>query len=224
MNPDKSLTLGPPSKQKLAMTTAVAIGVAAILLFTIVLPFEYGIDPLRTGAALGLKASSAPPEAISAPIGSTAYKPVQEGPIAYYAAAYQTDSTEFTLGPYEYVEYKYRLESGAAMLYSWKATGPVNHDFHGERDGNTEAKKEESFDKKNRREGHGTFTAPFSGIHGWYWENPGGETIKVALTSAGFYSSAVEFRFDRTRHPHELTPLKSAPSSLKPGSTVNVHD
>jgi hypothetical protein len=210
MNQDKNLqALEPPSKKKLAMTTAIAIGVAAILLITVILPFEYGIDPLRTGALIGLKANTAKPEAIPAPAGATDYKPVQEGPVGYYAAAYRTDSTEFTLGPYEYVEYKYRLESGATMLYSWKASGTVNHDFHADRDGG-DANKPESFDKKSRSEGHGVFTAPFSGIHGWFWENPGGETIKVRIASAGFYSGAMEFRFDRTRHPHELMPLKSA--------------
>lgn len=223
MNHDKSApALEPPSRQKLAKTTAIAVGVAAVLLFTVILPFEYGIDPLRTGAALGLKTNSAPPEAISAPPGSTMYKPVQEGPIGYYAAGYQTDATQFTLGPYEYVEYKYRLEGGASMLYSWKATGTVNHDFHAERDDAAEGRKEESFDKKSRRDGHGTFTAPFSGIHGWYWENPGGQTITVSIASAGFYSSAVEIRFDRTRHPHVLTPLKSTAPSPKPDSTAGV--
>jgi hypothetical protein len=193
-----------PSKRRLAMTTAIALAVAVLLLVTIVLPAEYGVDPLGTGRALGVNAISAPvSKAEAPPAGATMYKPVQVGPIGYYAAPYKIDSTEFRLGPYEYVEYKYRLEKGGGLLFSWTSTGDVIHDFHGQPEGGGSG-SEESFDKKPRRDGNGVLTAPFSGIHGWYWENPGGGTIMVKITSAGFYSSATEFRFDRTRHPHEL--------------------
>lgn len=197
-----------PSKRRLAVTTAIALCVAGLLLVTIVLPAEYGVDPLGTGRAVGLSAISAPvSKAEAPPAGATMYTPAQVGPIGYYAAPYKIDSTEFKLGPYEYVEYKYRLEKGAGMLFSWTSTSDVMHDFHGQPDGGG-SKSEESFDKKPRREGNGVLAAPFSGIHGWYWENPGGETITVKVTSAGFYSTATEFRFDRTRHPHELkTPI-----------------
>ncbi len=191
-----------PSKRRLALTTVIALGIAIMLLVSVVLPAEYGVDPLGTGRALGLVAISAPvAKAETAPTGATAYTPDQMGPISYYASSYKTDSTEFQLGPYEYVEYKYGLEKGAGMVFSWTATADVRHDFHGQPEGGGSG-SEESFDKKPRREGHGVLTAPFSGIHGWYWENPGGETITVRITSAGYYSSATEFRFDR--HPHEL--------------------
>src|SRR5436190_6478062 len=43
-----------PSKKKIAAATAVALLVAGLLLVTVVLPAEYGIDPLGTGAALRL--------------------------------------------------------------------------------------------------------------------------------------------------------------------------
>jgi hypothetical protein len=111
------------------------------------------------------------------------------------------------LGPYEYVEYKYRLEKDASMLYSWTADGGLLHDLHGDRDG-APANASESFDKEARRQANGTFTAPFTGIHGWYWENPGGDTITVSLASAGFYASAVEIRFDKSRHQRALAAVK----------------
>ena len=47
-------TIEMPSKSTLAKATGIAFVVALILLFTVVLPAEYGFDPLRTGAALGL--------------------------------------------------------------------------------------------------------------------------------------------------------------------------
>ena len=194
-----------PSRRQLAATTGWALMVAAGLLVTVVLPAEYGIDPLRTGRALGLTRLSAPLEtpAILAPPAGSALLPVLDGPIAHYPRAFKTDTAQFVLGPYEFVEYKYRLEKGAAMLYSWTGTAAVIHDFHGDPDGAGEDAAV-SHEKKARRDGNGAFTAPFSGIHGWYWENPGAEAITVTLTTAGFYSSAIEIRSDRTRKIHEL--------------------
>lgn len=194
-----------PSKRNLAITTVAALAVATTILVTTVLPAEYGLDPLGAGEALGLMAMSRPPtaEAVAPPTGASAVKPVTEGPIARYTATFKRDSTAFTLGPYEYVEYKYHLESGASMLYSWQASAAVIHDFHGELDG--DPNKVTSFDKSNRQDDYGAFAAPFNGIHGWYWENPGGEPITITLTSSGFYASALEFRVDKTRVPHELS-------------------
>ena len=40
----------------------------------------------------------------------------------------------------------------------------------------------------------GTLTAPFPGIHGWYWENTTDKEVTVTLKSAGFYNLAHEFR------------------------------
>lgn len=209
------LTSEPPSKRKLAVTTAIALAVAGVLLVTIVLPAEYGLDPLHTGAALGLTALSAPTaaKAVEVPAGATMYKPVQDGPISYYSAAYKVDSTVLKLGPYEYLEYKYRLEKDASMMFSWTATAAVTHDFHGDPGSGKGA--EQSYDKKDRQASSGTLIAPFAGMHGWFWENPSGETITITLNSAGFYSSAMESRSDRTRRAHELTPLKPTPETGK---------
>lgn len=214
MSPDLS-TPQPPSKRKLAVTTAIAMAVAIVLLATVVLPAEYGLDPLHTGAMLGLSALSAPPAAKAVPIpaGATEFKPVQDGPIGYYNAAYKADSAELKLGPYEYLEYKYRMEKDASLLFSWSASAAVTHDFHG--DPGTGKGSEQSYDKKDRQSSSGTLVAPFAGMHGWYWENPSGETITIRLNSAGFYSSAMEFRSDRTRRAHELTPMKPVPETGK---------
>ena len=99
------------------------------------------------------------------------------------------------------------------MLYSWTATAALRHDMHGERvAGATDGPPEQSFDKQDRRQAHGSLTAPFAGIHGWYWENPGGETITIRLTSAGYYTSAVEIRSDRTRRTRTLRTIDTLPT------------
>ncbi len=194
-----------PSVRTLAKTTAWALLVAVAILVTIVLPAEYNRDPLGTGRALGLTRLSAPPvaEPVARPAGGVVLAPQQRGPAAVYPAPFKTDSTQFVLGPYEFVEYKYHLAKGATMLYSWKGSAPVIHDFHGDEDGSIDSPV--SYDKKGSDQEAGEFTAPFSGIHGWYWENPGAETITITITSAGFYSSALEFRSDHTRRQHDLT-------------------
>lgn len=203
----------PPSKRKLAVTTALALAVAGLLLVTVVLPAEYGLDPLRTGAALGLTAMSAPAaaKAVEPPAGATMYKPVQQGPAGLYSAPYRVDSTVLKLGPYEYLEYKYRLEKDASLMFSWTASAALAHDFHG--DPGSGNGPEQSYDKKDRQASSGTLVAPFAGMHGWFWENPGGDTVTIALQSSGFYSAAIESRSDRSRRAHELTPLKPSPET-----------
>ena len=213
---DDVRTLAAPSLARLIKTTIAALVAAGIILAAFVLPAEYAIDPLGTGRLLGLTRIAAPPLAPAdvPPADGVALAPVMRGPIGEYPGGFKLDVFTIELAPYEYVEYKYRLEKGATMLYSWTATGGVVHDFHGERASTADGgPSEESFDKQDRRQASASFSAPFSGIHGWYWENPSGEPIKIQLTSAGFYTSAVEIRSDRSRRTPPLRTLDSLSSS-----------
>lgn len=210
-----------PSLSTLARTTAIALVVAGVILVTAVLPAEYGVDPVGTGRWLGLTDIAAPP---LDPVEMTrsegaALKPKANGPISEYPGQFKFDVYEIVLQPYEYVEYKYQLEQGATMTYSWTASAPVLQDFHGERAGGVEngAPAEESFDKRDRQAADGSFTAPFAGIHGWYWENPGGQPVTVRLTTSGFYNAAVEIRSDRTR---TARPLRALDTLTPPGNVA----
>lgn len=216
----RSATAGTPSLARLATTTAIAVVVAGVLLVTVVLPAEYGLDPLGTGRWLGLTDIAAPPVAIVETVRAEGapLRPVQRGPVGEYPSDFAFDVFELELEPYEYVEYKYRLEQGATMLYAWTASGPVDHDFHGDREGgaNADGPAEVSYDKDTRRQASGSFTAPFTGIHGWFWENSGSDRVTIRLTSSGFYTSAVEIRSDRSRHPRTLQRLDALPSPSSP--------
>jgi hypothetical protein len=199
-----NVPLNIPSTRSLMRATAIAAAVAATVLVTVVLPAEYGLDPLGTGKLLGLTVLTDPVMAPPAlPGGEAKLVPVQNGPTALYPGEFRVDSRRLVLGPYEYIEFKYRLEQGATMLFSWKASGDVAHDFHGDADG-APADASQSYDKQTRRSADGSFIAPFSGIHGWFWENPGGEEMTIALTAAGFFTTAHEFHSDRTRRQHEV--------------------
>jgi hypothetical protein len=198
----------PHSRKQIAIASGIALLVALTLLVTIVVPAEYGVDPLGTGRALGLTALSGAAVAAApvAPPQGTALAPVAEGSFALYPGEYKVDSREFVLGPYEYIEYKYHLEKNATMLFSWSSTGDVLQEFHGDPDG-APSNASQSYDKNPRRKADGSFLAPFSGIHGWYWENPDGESVTVKVTTAGFYTQAHEFHFNGTRQTKEVRAL-----------------
>jgi hypothetical protein len=116
--------------------------------------------------------------------------------IAPQERVFQNETVSFKIAPRDSMEYKYRLDKGEALLYSWKATGRVNYELHAEPDGAPRGYAE-SYEKKSSQEAaSGTLTAPFSGIHGWYWENTTNGEVTVTLTAAGFYNMSHEFRKD----------------------------
>ncbi len=184
-----------PSKAAIAKATGIALLAALVILFVAVLPAEYGIDPLKTGRALHLtdlaKATESKPE----PKPAVGARPVA-APAGIYTAQpgiFKTDSEDLSLMPGEGVEIKYHMQKGAGMVYSWKADGPVAFEFHGEPDIKPNKEYFESYelnDKVGADHSHGSFTAPSTGIHGWFWENKGKKEVQIHLVTAGFYANA----------------------------------
>jgi hypothetical protein len=162
----------------LLVATFGALLVATLLLVTVVLPAEYGIDPLGSGKALGLLGLANPE--------GTALSESTD-------AVYVRHQVSFDLAPFESVEFKYRLGRGAGMVYSWLASGPLTVDFHAEPDDAPDGFAE-SFRRGRFHSGNGTYTASFSGIHGWFWENRTMNVVRLDLRSAGFFSQTVKFR------------------------------
>lgn len=183
------------ARERIAVALGAALLVAGLLLVTVILPAEYAVDPLGTGARLGLlelgetgKQVEALNQAASQ--GTTAQGEILTG----QERPFTSESIAFVLAPREGMEYKYRLERGEALLYSWTATQPVNYELHAEPDGAPRGYAQ-SYEKKDATpSASGTLTAPFSGIHGWFWENTTDLPVTVTLKSAGFYNLAHEFR------------------------------
>src|SRR5579863_3915910 len=121
----------PPTKT-IVKATVIAFAAALVILFTAVLPAEYGIDPLRTGKVLGLIGLSKAADTSTAAAGRA--MPVQTGIFTAQPGIYKVDSEDMTLRPGEGVEVKYHMQKGAGMVYGWKATGKVQFEFHGEPD------------------------------------------------------------------------------------------
>jgi hypothetical protein len=207
------------SSRQIAIASLCAFAVAAIVLVTAVLPAEFGIDPVGTGKALGLLAlydADAGPSKSSKPPGpastATAVRPRE----------YRVDARTLPLGPGQAFEFKYRLDKGSGMVYAWSANAPLKYEFHGEP--SDRALQVQSYEKSEGDYASGTLTAPFAGIHGWYWENTGNAPATITITSAGFFTTAEEFRsvFDPVKHKdrvvqttHETRP---APRPSVPGS------
>ena len=60
----------------------------------------------------------------------------EEGsPLHNESQPWRSDRIEFQLAPFEAVEYKYRLDAGASVLFQWQASGEVLYDMHAEPDG-----------------------------------------------------------------------------------------
>ncbi len=162
-----------PSKRTLLEATGIAAAVALAVLVLAILPAEYGIDPTGFGAAIGIKDIAAP--AITEPNLNS----VEE-------TAYRNDTVEIVIPAKSGLEYKFQVGAGSGFVYSWNATGLLYFDFHGEPEGDTTGYFE-SYEEDTRDGGDGNFRAPFTGSHGWYWKNNGGEAVTVVLETAGHY-------------------------------------
>ena len=184
-------------KQRIGVAAGLALLVAGLVLVAVVLPAEYGVDPLGTGARLGLLPLGVIGRQVTALDKAAASRQsAANAVVAPEDHAFHEETVSFEIAPHQFIEYKYRLDQGKALLYSWTATSAVNYELHAEPDG-APAGYAESYEKQtDTREKSGTLTAPFSGIHGWYWENTGNQPVTVTLKSAGFYSIAHEFRKD----------------------------
>jgi len=184
-------------RQRIAVALGAAILVAGLILVTFILPAEFAVDPLGTGARLGLLPLGEVGQQVDA-LNQQASEAGKAGGAGAIVAAqdkpFQQESVDFKLAPREGMEYKYRLDKGEALLYAWSASAPVNFEFHAEPDG-APAGYAQTYEKKSAQtQASGTLTAPFPGIHGWYWENTTDKEVTVTLKSAGFYNLAHEFR------------------------------
>lgn len=200
-----------PSTKKLLVSTVIALIVAAVLLVTIVLPAEYGIDPTRIGRVLGLTQMGeikmtlaaeaeadrqvAPVQSTAVPVAQPAVPPKAAPPTASNTtpaantttAALKSDEMTVTLKPGEAAEIKLEMAKGAKVKYEWTATGGVvNHDTHGD----NPQKQFISYKKGAGVSGDtGDLVADFDGSHGWFWRNRSQTDVTVTIKASGAYQS-----------------------------------
>jgi hypothetical protein len=186
-----------PSSAKLLKSTIIAAITAVVILVTIVMPAEYGIDPTGVGKVLGLKrmgeikVSLAKEAELDAdPNQSTSglsAAELEQPTVVEKASALNTHEMTVTLAPDEGREIKVTMPKGAAVDYAWETSGgKANFDVHGD-------SKALSIDYHNYYKGseqmrEGTLIAAFDGSHGWYWRNRTREPLTITLKTSGDYT------------------------------------
>tara|TARA_R110002124_G_scaffold149220_1_gene315137 strand:- start:287485 stop:288105 length:621 start_codon:yes stop_codon:yes gene_type:complete len=190
-----------PSTGKLIKSTILAAITAGVLLVTVVMPAEYGIDPTGVGNAIGLKrmgeiktslaeeaAQDAAKDAQAAVVVEAEPEPKPEPQVVTEAAPTQSHEMSVTLAPDEGTEIKVAMLKGAKVDYVWETNGgKANFDVHAD-------SKELDIDYHNYSKGsdvksEGTLVAAFDGSHGWFWRNRTKEPLTITLKTNGEYSS-----------------------------------
>lgn len=177
MNDTNNTTLN-ASPRNIAIATIVALVVSGLVLVTIILPAEFDIDPLGTGELLGLDALAG----------------ASDQPLLIQADAFKSDYAEFILEPFQSVEYKYLMDIDSSMVFNWQAETAIYFDFHGDPAGLDVDIYGVSFSAGEASEQSGTYHAPFTGIHGWFWENRGFQPVTIKLHSSGFYINSTVYQ------------------------------
>lgn len=189
----------PEQSTKSLLGACLVAGLLAItLLLTAVLPAEYGIDPTGLGEKMGLltlakssadcnKPVAALPENPPKPTNNTTVS--DNRPLDPSKPVQWRDSVDIVIPANKGLEYKFAMKQGAALYYSWQKGGdssPIYFDFHGEPKGATDGYFK-SYLETNASQSEGVLTAPFEGIHGWYWENKTSQPVTIRLRTTGEY-------------------------------------
>ncbi|WP_202393030.1 hypothetical protein [Alteraurantiacibacter buctensis] len=183
----------PRSKKPLLIGGIALVAVAAgAVMF--VLPAETGWDPTGVGKALGLVEIADPvneeqQRGMARMERETVLELSDAAPAAQPGA---TDVWEYELPPFEGIEFKYTIPQGGKMAFNWQGSAPLHYDMHGHPfDGGTEMT--ESYGVSEAQAMQGIYTAPFTGIHGWYWQNRSLDTVTLRLEASGAMTTSTLF-------------------------------
>jgi hypothetical protein len=214
--------VAPPSGRQVATGSAVAIAVAAVAMVFFILPAELGIDLTGFGKKTGLTGLAQGggstniylerglkrknvlfPLSAAKPDEATLRATLAANGIAIPAdAKFVSDHWEYELLPYTSIEMKYRLQQGQPMIFAWHAPVPLHVDMHSVPDaGGNDAT--ESFAIADAPSQTAVYVAPFTGIHGWFWQNQTLEPVTVGIDATGAFGGAVIFD-QAGEHPREL--------------------
>lgn len=188
-----------PSAAALLRSTVLAILGAAVILVTVVLPAEYGIDPTGMGRLLGLtemgeikvqlaieaEADRLQRSQVEPVVSAEATAEVPE-PSTQAVAEPETrgDEISIELVPGQGAEVKLVMSAGDQADFDWTANGGLlNYDQHGDGDG-----RKISY-RKGRAvpEDSGVIEAAFDGDHGWFWRNRTEAVVVMTLRTSGAY-------------------------------------
>jgi hypothetical protein len=196
-----------PSSRQLIKSTIIAAIAAAVILVTVILPAEYGIDPTRIGKMLGLASMGEIKTQLAEEAEIDRLKELRQQKLtgdkdqsslmenmfgllvstahAQAAKPVWTDKVSVTLTPGKGTEIKLVMKKDAVAVFAWTVDrGVVNYDLHGDGGGQSI-----SYKRGRAVPGHeGSLKAKFTGNHGWFWRNRGKQDVTVTLNVRGAYS------------------------------------
>ena len=191
-----------PTTEKLIKSTIIAVVVAVVLLVTVVMPAEYGVDPTGVGSVLGLKKMGEIKASLTEDVKKEKVEKVEATlkpkPIVVVEEVVSENKTKtlshektVTLKNNESIEIKLVMLKDGVVKYHWKSSGgKVSYDVHGD------SKKLDinyhAYAKGISGAMNGTMIASFDGSHGWWWRNRTGETLTITLKVDGEYNDIYE--------------------------------
>ncbi|MBC8319064.1 MAG: transmembrane anchor protein [Desulfobulbaceae bacterium] len=197
-----------PSVAKLIKSTVIAITLAAIILVTVVLPSEYGIDPTGIGNQLGLskmgeikvslaqeaEANTATVESKKTANDNSAElvsASVEKTAITQQSSSVRNDKITISLFPNQGKEVKLKMNKGEQVKYVWWTDqGRANFDVHA--DSIKHQIDYHGYEKGSTDRKEGDLEAAFDGKHGWFWRNRTSKTMTITLEVEGAYSEINE--------------------------------
>lgn len=202
-----------PTTSRLLRSTAIAGGVAATLLVTIVLPAEYAVDPTGIGRLLGLTEMGAVKVAIAreaeqeasgdaapAALASSTPAPQMTTPAAPAPSPASVPAPAPATGPAEAAapakaeEMTLTLAPGQGVEIKAKMRKGASLTYVWVTDGpklNFDAHGDgtgisyHGYGKGSESRSEGVLTAAFDGSHGWFWRNRAGRPVTVTLKVTG---------------------------------------
>jgi len=182
----------PLSAGNMLAITGGAFVAGSLIVFGAILPAEFNWDPLGLGRATGLNRLWAPREVtFDTTTGSV--------PLAReYPMAFRTDVIEIPLRAGgdstrgDELEYKVRMRKDATFVYEWSVPGVSNpeefyFDFHGHTLTAAKEMTVATYKQATGTSANGALTAPFDGVHGWFFQNQSVGPIIVHVKISGFY-------------------------------------
>lgn len=212
-----------PSTARLLKSTALAAISAGVLLITIVMPAEYGIDPTGIGQMLGLrqmgeiKMSLAEEAAAEADLNAQYQAPVQVERLIASAMAkpqqiaqqpaptpplpipveqapqIQQEQMQVALAPNQGAEIKAVMKKGQVLNYRWESDGGKTN-FDVHGDSKKLNISYHNYEKGSVIVKENSLTAAFDGQHGWFWRNRTGKALTVTLTVTGDYEKLIRVK------------------------------
>lgn len=182
MTDDRNNPIPPAAQARdrtdLAFAALIALGLAAVVFATVILPAEFGRDPTGFGRLTGINALSNEGHQIDH--GDRSVSRIEAGPPRH-------DVFTFELAGLAEAEYKLHLLANQSLLYNWTATGVVDFDFHGDPDRPSRPGEFSSYDAAQGLTRSGSFQAPFDGRHGWYFRNVYSQPVTITVETWGYY-------------------------------------